>query len=177
MNVGRCITLMIRQSRKIRPLREALVSSILLLIATSFVFPQAQQTGDSANCGLRPSQKVDEYGTIGREEEKDRLEKLLLALAAEKDSHAFIVTYGGRFSTKEEAQGRADWAKRYLVDKHVFFGVAEGTNSHINTLTCGYREVPFTEFWITPVGAAPPRCAPTIPTPIRQKSQTRRTHP
>ncbi|HVQ40241.1 MAG TPA: hypothetical protein VMS31_22055 [Pyrinomonadaceae bacterium] len=88
-----------------------------------------------------------------------------MALAAEKDAHAFIVTYGGRSSPKAEAPQRADRAKRYLVDKHTFYGDAEGTNAHINTLTCGYREAAWTEIWITPVVAAPPRCLPTISAP------------
>jgi len=164
---------MILRRRKMKLFRQAVGSVIFLLIATSFV-SQAQQTGDSASCGLPPSRKIDEYGTIGREEEQARLEKLLLALGAEKDSHAFIVTYGGASSTIAEAQERADGAKRYLVEKQAFYAGAEGTNSHINTLVCGFREVRSTELWITPVAAAPPRCAPTIAAPIRSKPRVLR---
>jgi len=150
---------------------------LLMVLATpSLAFSQLPRR-DIASCGLPPSRKVDEYGPITREEEKARLEKLLKALASEKDGHSFIVTYGGRLSSWNEAQDRADWAKRYLVEKHMFFAGAEGTNSHINTLTCGYREFPSTEFWITPVGAAPPRCSPTIPALVRPMQPRRRTRP
>lgn len=149
--------------------------SIIFLVVTSLGLSQAQEL-DSRNCGLPPSQKIDEYGSIAPDEEKRRLEKILLALSAEKDSHAFIITYGGRLTKPREPQSRADWAKRYLVEKQAFFSGAEGTNSHINTLTCGYRELASTEFWITPAGAAPPRCTPTIPTPILLKPRVRRPH-
>lgn len=162
-------------NRKMKALRGVVGGSLLLLIAGATIFSQAQQPGDSVNCGLRPSLKIDEYGAIGRGEEEARLEKLLLALAAEKDSHAFIVTYGGRLPAKNDTQSRADSAKRYLVEKHGFFGGAEVTNSHINTLTCGYRDVAATELWITPAGAAPPRCTPTISAPIQRGPRARRT--
>lgn len=165
---------MISGNRKMKALREVVRCSLLLLIAGATVFSQAPQTGNSGNCGLPPSLKIDEYETIRRADEEARLEKLLLALAAEKDGHAFIVTYGGRLSAENDAQSRADSAKRYLVEKHGFFGGAEVTNSHLNTLTCGYREVPSTELWITPAGAAPPRCTPTISAPIQRGLRARR---
>jgi hypothetical protein len=165
---------MILRRRKMKLFPEAVGSLIFLLMATSFVFSQAQQIGKSASCGLPPSRKVDEYSTSAREEEQQRLEKLLLALGLEKDSHAFIVTYGGRSSTIAEAQKHADGAKRYLVEKQAFYAGAELTNSHINTLFCGFRDAPSTELWITPLGAAPPLCAPTIAAPVRSKPRVLR---
>lgn len=147
----------------------------VLVLTLCSVTSHAQQASESANCGLPPSQKVDEYLTLEPAAERERLEKFLMALGLQKNSHGFIVTYAGRDSTLPQAQARADWAKRYLVERHTFFAGAEGTNSHLNALTCGFREADSTELWITPEGAAPPRCASTISGPAGRKLRTRRT--
>jgi hypothetical protein len=145
-------------------LRNRVRQALLVLLFAHSVFSSYGQTQELKTCGLPPSYKIDEYGAMAARDEHPRLEKLLTALAAEKESHAFIVTYFNRHSTAVEAQRRADSAKRYLVENFAFFG-AEVTNAHINTIVCGFRETPATELWITPVGSAPPRCVPAVSAP------------
>jgi hypothetical protein len=151
-------------------LRNRLLHAVLVVLFAHGVFSGCGQAQDLGTCVLPPSRKIDEYGATAASDEHPRLEKLLTALAAEKNSHAFIVTYADRHSTAVAAQRRADAAKSYLVEKFAFFG-SEGTNSHINTIVCGYREAPATELWITPVGSAPPRCTPSVsaPQPLKRR--------
>lgn len=118
------------------------------------------------NCDLlTPSRKFDEYGELSAEGETARLEKLAAALKAEpEDTKAFIIGYAGRGGRAGEGLTRADRAKEVLTEKSVFY------NTRLNTLDCGRREAPATEIWITPAGASPPRCSPTLdPTPAPAK--------
>lgn len=116
------------------------------------------QEGRARDCGLPvQSRKVDEYGDLSAEDEKSRLLKLAAALDAEpEDAKAFIIGYAGRVARAGGGMARADAAKTTLVDKSVFY------NTRINTLDCGRRESPATELWITPAGASPPPCSPTL---------------
>ena len=108
-------------------------------------------------CGLQPSRKIDEYADLGAGEEQARLDKWMTMLEGEpEDTKGFIVGYAGRRGRAGEALRRADRAKEYLVEKRNF------NNPRLNTVDCGYREGPATELWITPTGAAPPLCAPTL---------------
>lgn len=105
---------------------------------------------------LQPSRRVDEYGDISSSDESARLGKFAAILNSDEDLQGVIVAYGGRTALANEALERADRAKRHLVDKQVFY------NSRINTVDCGYREKPATELWVSPVGASPPICSPTV---------------
>jgi hypothetical protein len=112
---------------------------------------------DQSPCGLQPSRKVDAYGNISPVDEQARLDKFVSLLGGEpEDARGFIVAYGGRKARIGEALARADRAKSYLTEKNVF------SNILLNILDCGYREEQATELWISPVGAAPPLCSPTI---------------
>jgi hypothetical protein len=115
-----------------------------------------QNSNNPTLCGLPPSRKVDEYGNINLSDEKMRLEKFGILLDSDENLQGVIVAYGGSVGRVGEAIERADRAKGYLVNKQVFY------NSRINTVDCGYLEVPVTELWITPVGAAPPVCTPML---------------
>ena len=131
------------------------------------------QEGRARDCGLPThSRKLDEYGELAAEEEKSRLLKLAAALDSEpEDTKAFIIGYAGRDSRAGGGLARADRAKGTLTDKSVFY------NTRINTLDCGRRETPSTELWLTPVGASPPPCSPTLdpaPAPVRPRRGGRR---
>ncbi len=126
------------------------------------------QEGRARGCNLLPqSRKLDEYGDVSAAEEKSRLIKLAAALdAAPEDAKAFIVGYAGRDARAGGGLARADRAKETLTDKSVFY------NTRTNTLDCGRRETPSTELWLTPVGASPPPCSPTLdsaPAPVRPR--------
>lgn len=130
--------------------------------------PAVAQEGRAQDCGLLvQSRKFDEYGDLSAEEEKTRLDKLAAALDAEpEDTKAFVIAYAGRDGRAGEAIKRADRAKQTLIDKSGY----NSYNTRTNTLDCGRREAPSTELWITPAGASPPRCTPTLdPAPAPAK--------
>lgn len=131
---------------------------LLKLFAVALLLAQAPRQDGPRDCGLpASSRKVDEYGQLSAAEELSRLEKLRPALEAEhEDAKAFIVVYAGREGRAGEALVRADRAKKALADKSYFY------SGRLNTLDCGRRETASIELWITPVGASPPPCAPTL---------------
>lgn len=164
------------------------MSSVLLkLLAAALVLPTATavaprvrdahaaaQEGRAQDCGLPThSRKFDEYGALTAEEEKARLDKLAAALDAEPDdTKAFIIGYAGRGGRAGEGLARADRARKVITDKSQTTFLY---NTRLNTLDCGRREAPATEIWLTPAGASPPRCAPTLdPAPAPAGGASRR---
>jgi len=146
---------------------------LLKLFAAALLLPQVAQETRPPDCRLpASSRKVGEYGDVPAAEELSRLERLRPALEAEHhdDVKAFIVAYAGRNSRPGEALARADRAKRALTDKSSFYA------GRLNTLDCGRRETPAIELWITPVGASPPPCSPTLEpaAPFREAPGPRR---
>jgi hypothetical protein len=151
------------------PLRKLLAAALLLAPAGAAAFNSVR----AQDCGLpAQSRKLDEYGELPAGEEKTRLEKLAAALKAETDDTAvFIIAYAGRAERAGAALRRADRSKQTVIDKEPFF------NPRINTLDCGRRESPATEIWLTPAGASPPRCSPTLdpaPAPPKPFARPRR---
>lgn len=167
-----------------RPLPKIFAALLLLLSPHAASDPRARALTQDAragapeerarDCGLpERSRKVDEFGDVSGDEEKSRLERLAVALNAEvEDTKAFIIGYAGRSGRAGEALTRADRAKQLLVEKSFSY------NTRLNTLDCGRREAASTQLWITPPGASPPPCSPTLdptPTPAPAKgAPTRR---
>lgn len=148
-----------------------LFAAALLQAQPAAATPQDAAAGRPGDCGLPvSSRKFDEYGDLAPAEEKARLEKLAAALAAgREDTKAFIIGYAGRGARAGEAFARADRARLILVDTSLFI------NTRLNTLDCGLRETASTELWLTPAGASPPPCAPTVsPAPAPVKGVVRR---
>lgn len=152
-----------------------MTSTLLKLFAAVLLLPplaaavRSAQDGKAKDCELLPqSRKFDEYGDLSADEEKQRLEKLAAALAAEdeeKGTKAFIIGYAGRDSRAGDGLARADRARKTLTEGSFQMSFY---NTRVNTLDCGRREAPATEIWMTPAGAAPPRCAPTLdPAPAK----------
>jgi hypothetical protein len=170
--------------------RETLSSLLLKLFAASLLLPTLAVVGPPAqdarsgaqevrirDCDLLiQSRKFDEYGEMSAEEETARLEKLVAALKAEsKDTKAFIIGYAGRAGRAGDGIKRADSARQILTEKPFEYSLH---NTRLNTLDCGRRETAATELWITPVGASPPRCSPTLdpaPAPAKGGAVPRRT--
>ncbi len=152
-----------------------MTGTLLKLFAVALLLPQLPQEGRPPACGLAASsRKLDEYGQLPATEELSRLEeKLRPALQAEHDdAKAFIVAYAGRGDRPGAALARADRAKQALVDKESYF-----YGRRLNTLDCGRRETPSIELWITPVGASPPPCTPTLADaapPVKEAPSPRR---
>ncbi|MBV9927991.1 MAG: hypothetical protein JOZ96_23425 [Acidobacteria bacterium] len=134
-----------------------LLAALLLLPQYAAAVRTAQGVR-ARDCGLAAqSLKLDEYGDLSAAEEGPRLEKFTAALKEyPDDTAAFIVAYAGRAERAGAALRRADRAKQAVIDKSPLL------NPNINTLDCGRRESPAVELWLTPVGASPPRCSPTL---------------
>lgn len=156
-------------------------AALLLLTAPAAALTSARASAQERRAGapeerardcapLNPSRKFDEYGVVPDADERARLGRLAAALKAEdEETNAFIVGYAGRSGRAGEGLARADRAKQVLTDESPFY------NRRYNTLDCGRRETPSTELWITPAGASPPRCSPTLdPTPAPAGGATRR---
>ena len=123
-------------------------------------------------CDLPPSRRLDEYGAFGGADERARLDKFAAVLKGEQeDVKGFIVAYSGRGARAGDALRRADAAKRHLTDADNFI------NTRLNTIDCGRRESASVELWLTPVGAAPPVCAPTAGPAATAGGANRRARP
>lgn len=107
-------------------------------------------------CGL-PPRKLDEYGSITRNEEKARLSNFAIALQNEPGAQSYIIAYGGYRSRAGEAQRRADFAKNYLINQY------DIDARRIVTVDGGFKEETAVELWIVPQGAAPPTLMKVTP--------------
>lgn len=126
-------------------------------------------------CELPPSRKLDEYVAPGGDEQA-RLDNFLAVLKGEPEEvKGFVVAYAGRAARAGEALRRADAAKQHLIDKGPSYN---SYNPRLNTLDCGRREQTTVELWLTPVGAAPPVCSPTLrPTATPTVGASRQARP
>ncbi|MEJ7624268.1 MAG: hypothetical protein WKF34_09775 [Pyrinomonadaceae bacterium] len=100
-----------------------------------------------------PARKVYEYGEVPDEQQTRWLDSLTAALAP--DEHAYIIVYAGRTSLRG-----ASMAELKKIRAHVLKGGTPG--DRFLTVDGGYRETPGREFWLVPIGAAPPSPTPTI---------------
>ena len=143
---------------------------IAALVCALCCLSAAAQNRNDSQCGLPQSIKVHTFESVSLE----NLMRIIPVMEAHKNSHGFIVTYAGRSSSLAAAQKRADVAKRQILGKQEWINQSDVLNARLNTLVCGYREAPETELWVTPAGAAPPVCAPTIAVPERQPKRPAR---
>lgn len=100
--------------------------------------------------------KFDEYGDITFEDEKARLDNLVIELKSDPKAVGYLIIYGGRRSIKGIAKTRALRAKNYLVKKG---GIA---SKRIVWMDGGYREDSATEIYIVPPDASAPDPSPSI---------------
>ena len=129
-------------------------SVLPVLMVISYVIQGASQGADADRaqlvCGLRwnrgaaqaqPDQCVE--GLIGRLKEQRRLV-------------AYLVSYAGRRARSNEARGTANDFRRYLIDHK---GVRD---RQLVSVDGGFREEPWVEIFLAPLGSEIPRAAPTI---------------
>lgn len=103
------------------------------------------------------SRKIEEYGDIAFEVERNYLDRLVKSLQDEPGSKPWIIVYAGRVAYENEAMERALQAKQYLVEKH---GIEP---LRIVVVDGGFREVRSVELWLEESGALnEPLATPTL---------------
>jgi len=90
---------------------------------------------------------------LKEEEENAKLEAFLSNITPSEQ--AFIFVYAGR----NNVRGFADTEVRRLRGILLKSGISA---DHLVTVNGGFREEPFHELWIVPIGAEPPRATPTV---------------
>jgi hypothetical protein len=100
--------------------------------------------------------KLDEYGNLPFEEEKNHLDRFALSLQAQPGTEAVIIAYGGRRSYLHEAQARVKRAKEFLISKHRI------ETARIILIDGGYREESTVELFIKQREAGLPIALPTV---------------
>jgi hypothetical protein len=100
--------------------------------------------------------KFDEYGDIGFEDEKARLDNFVVEMKNDPNAVGYLIVYGGRVSVRDIAKTRALRAKGYLAKK------GNLTPDRIVWVDGGYREDLTTELYIGPRGATAPSPSPSV---------------
>lgn len=110
----------------------------------------------SADCGVSipvpriVSRKFDEFPDIQRNDEKARLDNLVIELQNDPTATAYVVIYPGRGGKRGDVQHHATRIVDYMVN-------SRGIDEHrIVTLVGAARSELFVELWVTPQGATPP---------------------
>jgi hypothetical protein len=109
--------------------------------------PRIENRNNSDNTAAR---RLDGYGDLSFELEKEHLAGLARELRRAPDAQGYIIVYGGRCSAESAALERAERAKDWLIDRH------EIDASRIVVIDGGYRETLATEIFIAPVDATLP---------------------
>jgi len=110
----------------------------------------------SADCGVSipvpriVSRRFDEFPDIQRNDEKARLDNLVIELQNDPSATAYVVIYPGRGGKRGDVQHHASRVVEYMVNSR---GIDK---ERIVTLVGSTREELFVELWITPRGATPP---------------------
>jgi hypothetical protein len=110
----------------------------------------------SADCGVSipvpriTSRKFDEFPDIQRNDEKARLDNLVIELQNDPSATAYVVIYPGRAGKRGDVQHHASRIVDYMVNSR---GIDQ---SRIVTLVGTARNELFVELWVIPRGATPP---------------------
>jgi len=110
----------------------------------------------SADCGVSipvpriTSRKFDEFPDIQRNDEKARLDNLVIELQNDPSATAYVVIYPSRAGKRGDVQHHASRIVDYMVNSR---GIDQ---SRIVTLVGSARNELFVELWVTPRGATPP---------------------
>src|SRR5687767_2273775 len=110
----------------------------------------------AADCGVSipvpriVSRKFDEFPDIQRNDEKARLDNLVIELQNDPTATAYVVIYPGRDSKRGDVQHHASRIVEYMVNSR---GIDQ---RRIVTLVGSARNELFVQLWLTPQGATPP---------------------
>jgi len=116
--------------------------------ASSYIAPQSFRES--------PAREFDVCCNCSFNNQKARLDNLVVELQNDPSAKAYILTYGGRSSRSGLADRLGARARDYLVGNR---GIEP---SRIVIVNGGFREEDCVELWIVPNGATPPQARPTI---------------
>lgn len=102
------------------------------------------------------ARRLDDYGDLAFELEKEHLAGFARELRRAPDAQGYIIVYGGRCGADAAALERAERAKDWLINKH---GIDA---SRIVAIDGGYRETLATEIFIGPVDATWPELKASV---------------
>jgi len=109
---------------------------------------------EPTNCEYLPD-AFDSLGEMGVKLENSFLDNFYFALSNKKAT-AYIIAYAGMRARPDEAEKRADRAKRYLV------AVRHLPDDHIKVIDGGYREKRELELYVVSERVCPPTPSPTV---------------
>ena len=124
--------------------------------------PSCRQTAQSVAVVTAPERKVivarefDECNNCTFDDQKARLDNLVVELQNDPSTRAYIIAYGGRTSPLAQVEILMKRARDYIIEQR---GIDA---ARITTLNGGFREDDSVELWVVPSGAAPPQATPTI---------------
>jgi hypothetical protein len=113
--------------------------------------------------------EFDECDNCTFDDQKARLDNLVVELQNDPTTRAYILAYGGRMSPLGQVELLMTRARDYLTTHR---GIDA---SRFTVVNGGFREDDSVELWIVPSGAAPPRATPTVQAgdvktaPVRRK--------
>ena len=127
-----------------------IVASVMLVIST--VSAAVQEAGRDATYT-----RFEEYGADTSDDKiRETLDAFAHHLKTNPSLKAFLISYGGKQSCRNEALLRARLATRYLKKIH---GLSSSRSTLLNG---GYREDWVVELWVGSPGATPPSPTRTI---------------
>jgi len=116
--------------------------------ASTYVAPQLHRES--------PAREFDVCCNCSFNNQKARLDNLVVELQHDPSARAYIFAYGGRTSRSGLADRLVTRARDYLVGNR---GIEP---SRIVVVNGGFREEDCVELWIVPNGATPPQARPTV---------------
>jgi hypothetical protein len=102
------------------------------------------------------AQEFDECNSCSLNDQKARLDNLVVELQNDPSTRAYIIAYGGRMSPLGQSQKLMSRAREYLVSHR---GIDA---SRLTVVNGGFREEDSVELWLVPSGAAAPQPTPTV---------------
>lgn len=102
------------------------------------------------------AQEFDECNSCSLNDQKARLDNLVVELQNDPSTRAYIIAYGGRMSPLGQVEKLISRARDYLVAHR---GIDA---SRLTLVNGGFREEDSVELWLVPSGAAAPQPTPTV---------------
>lgn len=125
---------------------------VSVMLGTSGIDVTAQETGRDAIY----SRFEEYYADTSQEKIRELLDAFAQHLKSNPSLKAFLISYGGKKSCRNEALLRARLATRYLSKT---YGISPSRSTILNG---GYREDWVVELWVGSPGATPPSPTRTI---------------
>ena len=124
--------------------------------------PACRQTAQSVAVVTAPERKVivarefDECNNCTFDDQKARLDNLVVELQNDPSTRAYVIAYGGRTSPIGQVETLMKRARDYIIEQR---GIDA---ARVVTINGGFREDDSVELWIVPSGATPPQATPTV---------------